>query len=316
MKTVSVIIPVYNSKLFLRECVESVLQQDYKDVEIIIVDDGSTDGSLEIATKLAQEHSDRIKLLSLENGGVSAARNAGLEAASGKYVFFIDSDDKLVAGSISRLLSALESDDECDIAVGFLSDEPHWKPRKILTVMMSSAKALEKTLYQRVGNDFSVCGKLYRRSLFEGSGAPRFKSGRRFEDLEITPRIYSRARKIAYIDSAVYYYRVNNDSFIHTWSPARADALWAVDTVMTFIKENNPELVKAALSRRFSAYYNIFRFASRYGDSSLSERCFREVRRMSPEILKDRKTRMKNKLGALVAIGGKRLASFLVNRSF
>lgn len=310
MSKVSIIIPAYNAERYLRECVESVLRQDYPDIEIIIVNDGSTDNTAEIAESFG------VQVISQPNGGISKARNTGIDAAGGEYIFFLDSDDTVFDGAISHLVSILEENPDCDIAVGLMSDSLSPVKSKNRLTVMEAVDVLRLTMYQKVGNDFSACGKLYRKRLFYGADAPRFTVGRRYEDLEFTPRMYLRARKIAYTDTVVYHYRANEESFIHTWSPSRTDALWAVDSVLAFVSDKCPSLTRAAVSRRFSAYYNIFNCAVVNGEKELADRCFAEVRSMAPRILTDSNTRFKNKVGALVALAGKRLASILAKRSF
>lgn len=109
MEKVSIVVPAYNAEKTLRYCIESIREQSYKDIEIIIVDDGSADNTLSVAKKLQQNDS-RIVVESKPNGGVSSARNVGLKRATGTYVTFVDADDKLKPEMIDRLLSASDAD--------------------------------------------------------------------------------------------------------------------------------------------------------------------------------------------------------------
>jgi glycosyltransferase involved in cell wall biosynthesis len=107
MKLISIVVPVYNSEKYLEKCLVSLINQTYKNIEIIVINDGSTDGSLDIAKQLAKRDS-RVKVYSKKNGGLSSARNHGIEKASGEYIGFVDSDDYIDCNMYSYLYDALE----------------------------------------------------------------------------------------------------------------------------------------------------------------------------------------------------------------
>lgn len=290
MHKLSVIIPVYNTRDFLRECIDSVINEP--SVEVIVVDDGSTDGSAFIALQY-----DTIKYIHTDHVGVSQARNAGLDAATGEYVAFLDSDDAYLPGALSLMRQCLGNDNQIDIVAGQMT---HYKADMMLTrfspVTLTGDEALEKILYQRSGFHPSVCAKIFRRSLFDNC---RFTPGHRYEDLEITPRLYHQACKVATFPSSIYFYRKNSSSFINNWTPDRADALWATDSIAQFIANHCPAITKAAQSRRFSAYYNIYLLAKKNNEPTLAKHCLEYLKANKASILKNPRTRLKNKLGAL-----------------
>lgn len=211
MEKVSIVVPAYNAEKTLRYCIESVLKQSYKDIEIIIVDDGSTDNTLSVAKKLQQNDS-RIVVESKLNGGVSSARNLGLKRATGTYVTFVDADDKLKPEMIDQLLSASDA----DIVV---SDIYQKKESKMATTdgstiyyVPSDLKNKFSQLYEK--NFFnSVCGKLYKLTKLEGVF---FDEGVRIgEDLLFNFKVFKKVHRVAVITYHGYVYVSNVKSATH-----------------------------------------------------------------------------------------------------
>ncbi len=308
---VSVIVPAYNSGLFLAECLDSILLSAYTDSEVVVIDDGSTDRTPALADNYAAAYPGRVKVLHTPNRGVSAARNMGIDLAAGKYIAFVDADDMLAPHALEHLAGLMARYPGSGIAAGRMTAHPNFPAEKPKVEVFTAEEALIATLYQELDNDFSVCGKLFRRELFTGPEGHLFTEGRRYEDLEITPRLCLASGGMVVSDAPVYYYRPHAGSFIHTWSDTRIDALWAVDTIVAYIARQCPQASRAALSRRFGAYYNIFVLATRAGRTDLADKCFEQVRLMAPAMLRDSRVRLKNKVGALVALSGKRLPKAL-----
>lgn len=299
---VSVIVPVYNAEKFLRECVESVLAQSFTDWELILVDDGSTDASPDICRNYAQKDK-RIKVITKPNGGLSSARNAGLDKACGNYLFFLDSDDELYPYSLSCLYDMAKKYD-VDLAVGVQARTPS-KPQSDGPTgnerVVNSRDLCMKILYRRGDVDNSACAKLYKRSLFDGL---RFYKGW-YEDLEIFHKVMLRANKVAVTDSLVYFYRDNPSSFINTWSPGRKDAIKVTQGIVdTYLAD--ADMKKSALNRHFSANYNllILLLKHRPDDKEGIEECFAAIRSLRGMVLTDKHSRMKNRLGAFLSYCG------------
>lgn len=162
---ISVIIPVYNTEQYLVRCVESVLNQSFSDFELLLVDDGSTDGSGEICETYANQDS-RIRFFHKKNGGVSSARNLGLEYASGEWVYFVDSDDELMPDGLRTLVDLVS--DDADIVMGGFVEEDEFgnvlsvEKREILTL---SKKQSIISLYGGHGSVYHYCGYLWMRLL-------------------------------------------------------------------------------------------------------------------------------------------------------
>lgn len=202
----SVIIPFYNNAQTLKRCVESVISQQLGDMELILVDDGSTDGSASLVKDLPG-----VKLISKENGGLSDARNAGLEQATGDYVTFVDADDYLAAYTYKPLMDVLAKHPEYDItefsvkkfdAKGFL--QPCF-----ITPNMVYTDAKEYWLKSKAYNHAYAWNKIYRRALFEGV---RYPVGRIFEDVYTLPDLLHKAKVIAQVPTGYYCYCFSHDS--------------------------------------------------------------------------------------------------------
>lgn len=216
MKKISVIIPVYNVEKYLKQCLDSVLCQTYKNLEILLVDDGSTDNSGSICDDIAKMDS-RIKVIHKENGGLSSARNAGLDLAIGDYIAFVDSDDYLDLSTFENCIAKLlETDADVCMFSHFTTDGQYEKAHKL---------PLDKEIYQREelktnivplfigqknGNEEPllgfVCRQIFKRNAI---GELRFRSERDYyaEDVVFDLEFYTKANKMCVINKPLYYYR-------------------------------------------------------------------------------------------------------------
>ena len=210
---ISVIIPVYNVKAYLDRCILSVINQTYKNLEIIIVDDGSTDGSGELCDEY-QQRDKRIKVLHKKNEGLSSARNCGLDIAKGSYIGFVDSDDYIMEDMYESLVACMEKG--IDFACcGTIYVHEEQKNRRSVGYVKASGKttftnveAIEELLLHRYIS-FSAWDKLYRKELFDGL---RFPFGRTSEDLPVVYEIIKKSKKVVNIGKAKYFYCCREDS--------------------------------------------------------------------------------------------------------
>lgn len=204
-KRVSIIIPCYNDESYLEKCLRSVMNQDYPEKEIIIVDDGSTDGCREIGEKLAKENA-QIKLLGIQHGGVSAARNYGLRQMSGEYVIFVDADDALLPGAISRLVHAINSHG-ADCATG-----KHLITRRCLLETVDTSLGSERITDEHVF--LHVTGYLFKRETLVNM--VEFPEGiRHSEDFYWGNMLRAFIRKYVLIDQFLYVYYIGEDQTMH-----------------------------------------------------------------------------------------------------
>ncbi len=206
---ISVIVPVYNVQAYLAECVESILVQTYQDLEIILVDDGSTDGSGALCDGLALGDP-RVRVIHKENGGLSDARNAGLELATGQWLSFVDGDDLLAPETLERLHSAAVGFG-CPMAVCNIlrlyedgKTECFYRPAEAVRILDGNERF--ETLKQP-----SVCNKLFCKELFDGV---RFPMGKYYEDTFVYHIPAYRAGRIALTGHDGYLYRSRRDSIL------------------------------------------------------------------------------------------------------
>ena len=237
MELVSVVVPIYNVEKYLEKCVESLRTQTYKNIEIILVDDGSPDHCGEMCDEYAKQDT-RIKVIHKKNGGLSDARNAGLEAASGKYVLFTDSDDYVKKDLIKKCVDRAEKD-QCDMVIfDFIRVEEGLKEITTLEIEKSGTYSLREEPRFLFGSPSAV-NKLFRRDLFIKTKI-RFPVGKYYEDLGTIPKLLLMAEKIGYLKEPFYYYMIRSGS-IMTGAKAEKnyqDRTEMIDQVMDFFKEH------------------------------------------------------------------------------
>lgn len=214
---VSIIVPVYNVASYLRRCVESLLLQSYNRIEIILIDDGSTDSCPEICDEYL-EKDNRVKVIHKKNGGLSSARNAGIEISKGLFLSFVDSDDVVHPKFIERLVRAVEQTGKKMSVCLFshFSDEtpPCFVDKEVAPKPMSADKAI--SLYCeltpiRSTALISCCTKLYAKSLFE---TLRFPEGKIYEDGLISYKLIDDAGGVALVDDPLYGYYMRQNSIM------------------------------------------------------------------------------------------------------
>lgn len=206
MPKISIIIPVYNSENYLEKCLDSVFSQTFDDYEVIIVNDGSPDGSQAIIDRYLGAHPDRIIALQQENAGQAAARNKGLSLARGEYVFFVDSDDYLHRDALQKAYSHAVSHDLDIVCFGFYQVE-----NGSISPVADCQLTHEDILKHYILNETSPWNKLIRRSVLADNGL-RFSVGRIYEDLELIPQLALYTRKIGYLHEGLYYYVIHQGS--------------------------------------------------------------------------------------------------------
>jgi len=212
MKKVSVIVPVYNVRLYLKKCVDSIVAQTYDNIEIILVDDGSNDGSCELCNAIAND-SDKIKVIHKSNGGLSSARNAGIENATGDYICFIDSDDIISPIYVEHLTDILEKNN-CDIAVGKYVQFSNIQPvfdlsNSFNTKVLSGIQSIDMLFGVDYVNSTITCNKLFNIKLFEKL---RFIDGKINEDEDIMYQLFYASNSVVFSDKIIYGYYKRQDS--------------------------------------------------------------------------------------------------------
>ena len=253
---ISVIVPVYNVEAYLEKCVESILKQTYTNLEILLVNDGSTDTSGELCDQLAQRDQ-RIRVIHKENGGLSDARNRGIEEASSDLIGFIDSDDYIDQDMYETLYrQMLESN--ADLSMCGHYDVYHQIPEKqvatIQTWELTPQEAIKMVMEAKILSVTAV-NKLYRKELFEEL---RFEIGKIAEDAFIMIALIHQCRKVVATNEKKYYY-VHRENSITTqkFSLKFLNVIEAYEQNAKIIKENYPDLVDTATMRLNWAYFYV-----------------------------------------------------------
>lgn len=300
---ISIIVPVYNAELYLDECVGSIVNQSYRNLEIILVDDGSTDSSADMCDRWADNDS-RIITIHQSNSGPSAARNNAIDQCNGDCVTFVDADDVIAPQYIETLLTNMVNADADISSLSLkLSATEHSAPTS-KPVTMTAIEAVEGILHQRK-LDNAVAGKLYKRSLWE---SVRFRTGIYYEDLEVFYHLYLQAQIVVHQDTPLYFYRQHTSSRMGSFNLKRADVLDVVDEIEQYMEQHHPALLTAARDRKFSANMNILWLMTSTGITSpqVADRCWTNIKALRWDSLTARNVRLKNRMGALVAMLGRR----------
>ena len=314
---ISVIIPVYQVKKYIKSCIESVLQQSYETLEILLIDDGSTDGCGELCEIYAKADK-RVRVIHQLNGGLSAARNTGLKECRGEWITFVDSDDFILPDMVERLYAqAVEK--EADISVcrwidveetSFTQTIFDAEAAKALSDMcdaiqstvLTKENAMKKMLYQQ-GTDSCAWGKLYRRKLFE---TIRFPEGKLFEDIATVYPVLEQCDRVCFLEYKGYCYRKRGTSIMGAeFSPAKMDLIDFTDKLYEWIIQKHPELEKAAASRKVRANFTIYMQIVRKKENRVyQKRIETNIKKHRRQILGDANAKKGTKLAVLLTYFG------------
>ncbi len=290
---ISVIVPVYKAEEYLKNCITSITNQTYKNLEIILVDDGSPDKCGEICDEFAKKDS-RIRVIHKQNGGQSSARNAGLDIMSGDYVGFVDSDDWIEPNMYERLYNLIVENNaqisacglQCDYSSGEIAYFNHQYPAHKDIEIFSKIGALgELTIARKITN--SPCDKLFSRYIFENL---RMREGTVYEDFEIMPSCIEKAEIIVYDPLPLYHYIMTEESTTRgTVSSKRFIEAEISRKIIEYYKINYPDLYDRVLARHIEICLNIIQ------ETSTSED-FKENRQELTKEIREKKFRKAFKL--------------------
>ena len=310
-KLVSVIVPIYNVENYVEQCVHSVICQTYKNLEIILVNDGSTDGSLE---KIRDIKDNRIKIINQRNLGLSAARNAGVLASKGEYISFVDSDDFVSDEFIEIFVECMEKYDAdivCCESIDFLdgNDEKAYRLVNRETDMnqmnissYSSDEAIIRMFYQKPSITGAVL-KLYKRYLFNDV---KFPEGRYYEDLATTYKFFQKSKLVLFISSKLYAYRIRASSIMgHGSEKKEKDCLWVSNQIIKDFLCADKEKLKAARC----GVFRINRIVITYSDldSKMFSKLWGNIRKSRKSVVMNGNANGRDRLMAVASYGGKRI---------
>lgn len=251
MKKVSVIVPVYNVEEYLRKCLDSLVNQTLKEIEIIVVNDGSPDNSQVIIDEYTKKYKDKVKGYIKENGGLGSARNYGLKKATGEYIAYVDSDDYVELDMFEKMYHKAQEED-LDIVVctlknisedkGYIDTEP---------LYLKSDDSKFNAFLSGVG----VCNRIYKRTLLTNF---EFKSGVWYEDLAFSCKVIMNAKNIGFINEGFYNYLKRPGSIMNNNNLKRnLEILDAFDDALDYIKKN-PKFKKYYDEIEYLAIYHIY----------------------------------------------------------
>lgn len=308
MDLISIIVPVYNVENYLKECIESLINQSYSNTEILLIDDGSTDNSGIICDEY-QKVDSRITVYHKKNGGLSDARNYGIERMNGNYVTFVDSDDFISIYTLEIMY---------EVAINHNSDLVFTKnavrfndgDRVIvannnniegITKLFSQDDILEYSFYQK-SNVTGAPGKLFSKKIFEDG--LRFPYGVYFEDLATTYKFIMRANRIVMIDTPLYAYRMRNDSIIHQkFSTKKLTCIEVTQNLYNDIIQKRPQLKKAAASRCCSCNRMVYSQIS-YKDKKNRNLIWNEILKYRKIVILDNKARKRERISCGISYLG------------
>ncbi len=225
----SIIVPIYNVEEYVKKCILSIISQSYENFEIIAVNDGSTDNSLDVLNSIEDR---RLKIYTKKNGGLSDARNYGVEKATGQYIWFLDGDDYIEKDSLKELNEIVEKNQSDIVCFGFYND--------YITYKVEAKDRIEwgkEELYPLI--TVSACTKIYKRDFFINNKF-KFKKGVLFEDLELVPDILTSTNKISFSDKYLYNYVQRDGSIIranNVFKPNRDDRFIVLDSLFERFKD-------------------------------------------------------------------------------
>lgn len=263
MVKVSIVIPVYNRKNFLTVCIKSLLAQSFEDFEICLVDDGSTDGTGLLCDELAEKDT-RIRVLHVQNGGATYARQKGVELATGEWVVFVDSDDTMPADALQRLFQATSED--TDIVVGFCRKKRLWGVNRL------SPACYRKLLIKDRYNISATCGKLFRRTLFDEYTLRTPREIVMGEDMLMNLRLaFASSKPVRLVGgNSVYNYIQHGGNITHVFKlTADYEHIFHKERLLSIPEEEHARYMPVMIYRRLRMLRRILRCAQK--DNTVEE---------------------------------------------
>lgn len=275
--TISVIVPVFNVEQYLNECIDSILKQSFQDFELILIDDGSTDQSGKICDAYVKKDP-RVIVLHRANGGLSAARNTGIEIASGNYLFFVDSDDLIAPDSLERMMRVM-SRENTSIVMCRKNSFPEFREPELIP-----GKDYPDIVHVMTGRDLCIqrfdpekkilitaWGKLFLRPLWADH---LFPVGKIHEDQFVIPIIMYQAEQVAVMEAELYYYRLRKGSITSNFTKKHFDNIEGMDVVLQFYQEQrDQQLVKYLKKHRAKTLAQYIVLAKQNGINELPANC-------------------------------------------
>lgn len=244
----SIIMPVYNVEKYIEKCIKSIIDQSYKNYELLIVDDGSIDNSIKLAKQLTKNLKN-VKILTKENGGLSDARNYGLEYASGDYIWFVDSDDYIRNDALEILSKELNNDIICFGYYKVCSNST-----EKVKIKYNYLDDIRRYLLYTP----SACTRIYKRSFLKNNNI-KFEKGKFYEDLGLTPWLVKFTNSIGFIDECLYYYIIRDNSIMTSanFNQKKDDRFWAINNIISNVPSRYYQEVEYVAIKQIIVMYLI-----------------------------------------------------------
>lgn len=258
LSKVSIIVPVYNVENYLTKCLDSLVNQSFQNIEILVVNDGSKDRSEDIIKEYSQKYPEKIKAFTKENGGLSDARNFGLDRATGDYIGFVDSDDYVTETMFEEMLLLAEKHQAKMVICNIQKVDQNGGITQKLTQIPHMPEEIDLEKNFSVFSDISyfACNKLFKKELFHQK---RFKKGVHFEDIQLIPQLLLECKKIAQTQNYHYQYLERTDSITKTHTEKGLDMLKAVADVENIFNESQYTHKRKEL-KNFQIFEGVYSF--------------------------------------------------------
>lgn len=312
---ISVIIPVYNVEPYMERCVDSVLDQTYRDIEIILVDDGSTDGSGARCDEYALRDN-RVKVIHKDNGGLSDARNCGMKIASGDIISFIDSDDYISPFFLEILYEAMEKG-SCDVAA-LKKCCDFWDGEECVAITntknvrqleyCSSSEAIKRMFYMDI--ETGAPFKIYKKHTMQGV---LFPLGYYYEDVATTYKAFLNGAKAVIVDADIYAYRKRPDSICRqAFSEKKLSAAKIFDEILNDKRLIDGGLLQAAKARVYAMLFSVFLQIPEH-EVQIRKKIWKKLREVRYDVLFDNSgmMRRKNRIAAAISLLGMKITCFI-----
>ncbi|WP_088012486.1 glycosyltransferase family 2 protein [Gottfriedia acidiceleris] len=284
---ISIIVAAYNVENYIEKCLKSIIDQTYKNLEIIVVNDGSTDHTLEVTQRISKTDN-RIVIVNKSNGGLSSARNAGIDLVTGDYVGFVDGDDYIVSDMYEGLLEEMIKH-KCEIAMCAVLKvyNDYTEPDSIIDqlVILNKIEALSALIEEKYIKHYAV-NKLYKATLFQDI---RYPEGKLYEDIFTTYKLFARANQLVYSNKIGYYYIQREGSILRSkYNVRKLDCIQAFSEFKSYVDQEFPELSRDLLWRlnlsKMNSLLDMLKSESLYGNCEFNEigsKLTKEVRKNS-----------------------------------
>ena len=302
---VSMIIPIYNSEKYLAQCLESVIKQSYKNYEVILIDDGSTDASGKICEKYV-DIDKRFAVYYQKNQGASTARNKGLDAAGGDIIIFLDSDDIIFPSFLETIVDLFEEGNDvvCFSAVNFKKSIPYTEISEVVVDKYTPQQMIENLLYHR--QQLSITRSAYKREKYAGL---RFKEEFyiREDIIMLLELLVLCTNTVSFVKTNLYGYRLHKESLTHhgNWRK-KLTGLAAMDIMENILLDHNVHMEKALISRRMNTMRLVYKSIP-WSEQNVRTCVWKNMKHNRKTVITDRQAQKKERLAALVSLCGQRI---------